>query len=291
MIARHTAQHVQGIVGVAMPSAEAFYGLLLSRHHGLFFSSPFLVFCVPGFLLLWQSKKWRIETLLFLGIVFSFVFVYSGFSYWIGGWAFGPRYFAPIIPFLITATYFFFSAEAIRENSLLRILLIATGLLSILLITSGSITFPYPPDPIRDPNFFVAFPLMLRGGYGLNLGTWLGLQNIGPGLLFYFLLLTIWMIALIPKETLAFPAGKTVSLWVISCVIAIAFLVGGHYTSPLPDAREYYGRGLVDYFLGKYELCEADLQEALKRNPDFELKGRIERGLVPLRKVLQQQNQ
>ena len=280
MVARHTAQHVQGVVGVSIPSPEAFYGLLLSRHHGLFFTSPFLLFSIPGLFLLWKSKMWRAEALLFFGIVFSLVFLYSGFSYWIGGWAFGPRYFAPIIPFLITAAYFFFTDESIRANPVLRIILITSGIVSILLITSGSITFPYPPDPIRDPNFFMAFPLIAHGGYGRNFGTWIGLQTIGPALLFYLLLLVIWIVASFPKKTtiLAVPSG----------LLAIIFLITVFATSPQPDAREYYARGLVYYFLKKYDFCAADLEEALKHNPDPDLKGRIDRALVPLRQAIEQ---
>jgi hypothetical protein len=289
MVARHTAQHVQGIVGVAFPTAEAFYGLLLSRHHGLFFTSPFLLFGVPGLLLFWRDRKWRIEAALFLGIIFSFVFIYSGFSYWIGGWAFGPRYFAPIIPFMVTATYYFFTEPKIRQYAASRVLLIVSGVISILLITAGTITFPYPPDPLRDPNFFVAFPLMFHGGYGRNLGTWIGLHHLGPALLFYILLLSIFLVAMLPPGSIQAPGGKAIRRWLVCFLLVIAFTFAGFVTSPVPDAKEYYARGLVYYFLAKYDLSATDLEQALKTNPGPELKARTERALIQLQTILKRE--
>jgi len=286
MTDRHTAQHVQGVVGVALPSGEALYGLLLSRHHGLFFTSPFLLFAVPGLVCLIRNKKWRIEGWIFSGIISCFVFVYSGFSYWIGGWAFGPRYFGPTIPFLTTAAYFFFTEKRARENRLLSVVGIASGAISIVLITAGSITFPYPPDPLRDPSFFVSFPLLVHGGYGWNVGSWIGLSNLGPALLFYTLLFVTYLVAIVRSGTQEIPGHSSVKRWLICATIVIVLLIAGFWTSPAGDAREYYARGLIYTFLAKYEPAAIDMREALQKKSDPQMRGRIERALVQLENVL-----
>jgi hypothetical protein len=279
MTGRHTGHHEHGIVGVNVPGFDAIYGLLLSRHHGLFFSSPVLLLALPGLFFLIRSKQWRFEGWLFSAISFSFLFVYAGFTYWIGGYAFGPRYLSPAIPFLATAAYFALTDERINSRNLLRIAIAVAALISIVLITVGSITFPYPPDAFRDPSFFVSFPLLWNGGFGQNFGDWLGLQNSGPALLFFTILIITYLAAKIPSGTFALPNRGALKNWKFILPITILALIAGSLSSPAPNAKEFYGRGLVYTFLAKYGLALEDMKEALLTNPDEQMKARIERAI------------
>jgi tetratricopeptide (TPR) repeat protein len=77
-----------------------FLGLLVSPSRGLLFYSPFLVFSVWGFGSSWSKKEltlWRV-----LGVAcFAVLIFYSCYEAWCGGWCFGPRYLADIMPLLI----------------------------------------------------------------------------------------------------------------------------------------------------------------------------------------------
>jgi len=287
MTERHIEHHAQGLVGVNLPKPEALWGLLFSRHHGLFFISPFLLFSIPGLILMIRNKKWRVEGWLFTGISLSILFAYTGFFYWIGGWAIGPRYLAPLMPFLMTAAFFFFTDASVRSNPVLRIAAIASGVVSVLFVLAGTITFPYPPDVFPDPTFFVFFPLFLNAGQSIRLGSLLGLPHFGAVLLFLTLVIVTLLTAVTPSGPLrlsarfkrdAFASGALVALFLLCC----AFL------SPTPDSKQYYGRGLVYAFCGRYEQASLDMDTALTMNTDKEMGQRIHHAVFQIQGILKQ---
>jgi hypothetical protein len=286
MTGRHTAQHVKGIVGVNVPAWDAIYGLLFSRHHGLFFTSPVLLLTLPGLFLLMKDQKWRVEGWLFALISFSLLFIYAGFTYWIGGYAFGPRYLAPAIPFLATSAYYAFTGEWFQSKNFLRFGACVAGIFSVILIVAGSITFPYPPDPLLDPSFFVSLPLIRNGGYGSNVGSLLGFTHSGPAFLFLTLLVITYLVAKVPSGNFELP-GKRPFLRIAAAIgCAILLLITGVITSPTPTAKEFYARGLVYTFVGKYDLAMQDMQATLQMNPDDPMKVRAERAINALNNAI-----
>jgi hypothetical protein len=291
MTDRHIEHHARGIVGVRLPKAEAIWGLLFSRHHGLFFISPFLLFSIPGLFLLLRRKEWRVRAWLFAGICLSLLLIYAGFTYWIGGWAVGPRYLAPAMPFLMTAAYFFFTEPKIRKNSLLTLAGIVTGVVSILMVIIGTVTFPYPPDPIKDPHFFVFFPMVNHEGFGYNIGRLLGFTGLGTLLMFFTLLVITYLVAVAPAGPLIPPSSRTMKRWAAAAVAACVLITAAFLTSPERDAREYYARGLVYAFVGNYRQASIDMKTALVVNPDKDLEKRIQRTIVQLDRLIGQNQQ
>jgi hypothetical protein len=75
-------------------------GLLLSANRGLFIFMPITLLGIIG--LLRSFRRLRKEPLLpMLAIAATFHFLlFSGYRYWHGGWAFGPRYLVDILPIL-----------------------------------------------------------------------------------------------------------------------------------------------------------------------------------------------
>lgn len=282
---RHIAQHATGLVGVGLPKPEALWGLFFSRHHGLFFSSPFLLFSIPGLFLLLRNRDRRAEALLFTGIILSIVLIYTGFDYWIGGWAFGPRYLAPAIPFLATGVFYFFTDPRVRSHRHWSITGLTAALLSVLLVTAGTITFPYPPDSVRDPLFFLCFPLMIHNGYGFNIGEIIGLQNLGPALLFFTILAITYLVVVVPKKRIELPDGRVLRQRAAAVAMAVVFVAIGFLTTPAPDAREYYARGLVYAFLTRYNDAERDMNHALAENPVPDLGSRIRHALSQVQRL------
>jgi len=273
---------------VSLPRPEALWGLVFSRHHGLFYISPFLLFSLPGLILLIRNRYWKAEGWLFVGISLSTLLTYAGFYHWIGGWAVGPRYLAPLMPFLTTAAFFFFTLPRIRSNLWFRIAGISTGAFSIVFVIVGTITFPYPPDLFPDPFLFVFFPMIRNGALSLSVGGLLGLSSAGVLILFSTLLLITFFVAVVPNGELHLPGQLKKEILASAMALGIFLLVSAK-ASPAPLSSQYYGRGLIYGFCGKYEEAVIDLNTALIGNGDKGLESRIRHAMVQLNTILQKQ--
>ncbi len=81
------------------PLLTGLAGLLVSPGRGLFIYCPILLatlLALPLFL-----RRHRIEGLLSLSLTIIHIFLYSKWFMWHGGFAWGPRFLVPIIPFLV----------------------------------------------------------------------------------------------------------------------------------------------------------------------------------------------
>ncbi len=72
--------------------------ILFLPYRGIFFYTPFLLFCFVGFYFLYKKDKLLCKSLLFT--FFLFLSFNTLYSYWFAGSSFGPRYMVSLIPFL-----------------------------------------------------------------------------------------------------------------------------------------------------------------------------------------------
>jgi hypothetical protein len=86
-------------MGIAAPDPRVMGALLVGRYRGLFFGSPWLVAGIPGLVVL-ARRGFRAEAITCGGIVLAYLLLNAGLVDWHGGWAMGPRYLIPAIPFL-----------------------------------------------------------------------------------------------------------------------------------------------------------------------------------------------
>jgi hypothetical protein len=126
-----------------LPHGKVLAALLVSPYRGLFFSSPVLLMGVCGWTLLRRDGKHRAEATLFLAIVAFFLLVNSAFNGWPGGWAAGPRYLVPAIPFLALPLVLAFK-RYFRVTSILAVVSVA-----FMLVT----TAVDPQCPLGEPGF------------------------------------------------------------------------------------------------------------------------------------------
>lgn len=75
------------------------YGLLFSPGKGLLWFVP-LAWLTPLALRRW-GRQHRPEAWLFVGLVATWIALHSIYTYWEGGWCWGPRLLFPILPYLI----------------------------------------------------------------------------------------------------------------------------------------------------------------------------------------------
>ncbi len=272
----HTAKHTEGLVGMSLPKLEALHGLLFSRHHGLFFLSPFLLLALGGFYRMLATETWAFLAKSFICITLATILTYSGFSYWVAGWNFGPRYITPVLPFLSTAA-FYFGDELMQKSFLHRTAIVAAGIWSVLCVTIGTITFPFPPDNLQDPVFFLNFPLMLNGATGKNLA--------GNPWFFFVLLACALMVMTIRDRTKQIDFSQFLHALAPVGLASLLFLVA-FFSRPAPSAMEYYARGSVYLYIGMFEQTLVEMQSALAAGPDSNTRALIEKRITDLHRVL-----
>ncbi len=162
-------RHTHGMLGVHLPQLVPLWQLTFGGHRGLFLSSPFLLFALPGFFLL--AKKHRAEAILFGVACLGVVLLSSGYENWEAGSAFGPRYLIPTLPLLIIAVAF----AAPRWEFVFKVLAVVS-IAFMFIVTAHSVQVPE------------ALPVPLASALGAfsagqleqpNLGTAMGLKGLG----------------------------------------------------------------------------------------------------------------
>ncbi len=81
------------------PLLTGLAGLLISPGRGLFLYCPIFLAILPAFPIF--LGRHRIEGLFSLSLVTIYILLYSKWFMWHGGFAWGPRFLVPIIPFLV----------------------------------------------------------------------------------------------------------------------------------------------------------------------------------------------
>lgn len=97
----------KGFFGINLPSPTAMWGMTFGLKRGMFIMSPFLVFLIPAVIIeIWRWSRDGLEKINFgylasmLAVSVYFLFN-SGYHFWDGGAAIGPRHFIPALPFVV----------------------------------------------------------------------------------------------------------------------------------------------------------------------------------------------
>ena len=175
--------HQTGFLSLTGPRLDALWGTTFGLHRGLFLLSPFLLLALPGFWRFWQEKRYRAEFLTVAWGVASF-FIFNGSSaMWSGGYAVGPRYLIPMLPFLVVPIAFFLRDTRTRGVAFLTALLVFVSFLAVWAQTLGGQSLPqYQPNPLID----YSLPRLAAGDIARNAGMILGLrgwQSLAPVML------------------------------------------------------------------------------------------------------------
>jgi hypothetical protein len=99
-------QSKQGFLGITLPKTGPLIALLFSPSRGLFAIMPVFLFSLLGLWHMLQGRSLRIEAVVILVVFLGYLMINAGFYGWHGGWAYGPRYLVPILPFLAVPLVF-----------------------------------------------------------------------------------------------------------------------------------------------------------------------------------------
>jgi len=169
-------QHQTGFMSLRLPTVDALWGITFSPFRGLFLLAPWLLLALPGALLWWRGRQMRAELVTILACVGAMFFFNTSSGMWWGGFAVGPRYVLPMLPFL--ALLVTPSLVVWGNQFWMRVAL--GGLFMWSAIAVWGLTLAdqaYPSDSIYNPLFEYALPNWQAGNIARNVGTLLGLQG------------------------------------------------------------------------------------------------------------------
>ena len=172
-----TEQHEAGFMSLTYPHWEAIWGITFGPFRGLFILSPILLLSLPGFVL-WRRAgvhlaEWWVAV---LSCGAMFLFNASSVMWW-GGFAVGPRYLLPMLPFMVLPILFVLRAASDRPW-----LRGAIGLLAVVsFVATWGLTLAeqaFPSDTIRNPLWEYAWPNWREGNIARNLGMFVHLSGV-----------------------------------------------------------------------------------------------------------------
>ena len=166
--------HHTGLVSLTYPKLEVVWQLMFGVQRGLFLLSPILLVALAGFFWFARERALRAEFFVTLWAVVSF-FLFNGSSaMWQGGFAVGPRYLVPMLPFLVLPLTFVLHHARVSWIRVGIALLVGLSILLIWITTIGGQQFPqYQAFPFVQ----YSLPSFLQGDLARNVGMFLNLKG------------------------------------------------------------------------------------------------------------------
>jgi len=173
-------QHSTGFLSLTFPHLDALWGITFGLFRGLFVLSPIMLLAVAGFVWWWRSRAYRAEWWTALMCTLSFLLFNASSVMWWGGFAVGPRYLLPALPFAALALGFAFNPIVAPSGSRAWRVVCAFLALGSFVATWGLTLAEqaFPSDTIFDPLVEYALPNWLVGNIARNAGTLLGFKGI-----------------------------------------------------------------------------------------------------------------
>jgi hypothetical protein len=153
-------------MGLGMPDPTALWSILFSDYRGLFYASPWLLLSLPGSVRLGFRGFGR-EVAVCVSIVVLFIWLNTSLVDWQGGWAMGPRYLVPAIPFLaiLAGGVILPSAQPASPSFRRGAWIMAAAFVgySVFLMLVGTSVKPEVPSHIKRPYQQYLLPRFYRG--------------------------------------------------------------------------------------------------------------------------------
>lgn len=169
-------QHTTGFMSITAPQLDALWGLTFGAFRGLFVRAPWLLLALPAYVVWWRSGERRAEWWLLLIAPAALTLFYGSSAMWWGGFAAGPRYIVPIIPFLALPAAWLLARLWAWPAA--RAAAAAVVALSIALVWAEAVAGQlFPSDAVRNTWTGYVLPAWSAGDIARNLGMALGLAG------------------------------------------------------------------------------------------------------------------
>lgn len=154
----------EGFFGIHTPTWERLRHILFGEYRGLLPIAPALAVSPFGLLVLARRSYARTAALVALLIAVYYVLLNASYTYWEGGWSFGPRHLSPAIPFLCIGLAVLWTAASRPLRSVLGALAAIGAAFSF----AAASTMAQPPAQIQRPLAELIGPAFLDGDLSLN---------------------------------------------------------------------------------------------------------------------------
>lgn len=175
-------QHDTGFLSLTRPHWDAIWGLSFSSFRGLFFFAPVLLLAFPGVWLALRHRRQRVPVAIAVSSFLLMFLFASSSSMWWGGFAVGPRYIVPAVPFLaipLGVLIGWVNSQHIPRRLAGLGIVGSTATVSALSIWAATFAGQgYPPDTIRRPLSGYVLPALRDGDIARNLGMALSLNGV-----------------------------------------------------------------------------------------------------------------
>lgn len=170
----YTQVHSIGLVSLTYPKLDELLQLTFGLQRGLFVIAPFLLLAVPGFVWFARLRSARAELLVCLWASVSFLLFNSSSAMWQGGFAVGPRYIVPMLPFMTVPVIFVFDHAS---SSIARLGIYALLALSWLLTWATALGGQMFPQYQSFPLIEYSLPRLYVGDVARNFGMFLNFKG------------------------------------------------------------------------------------------------------------------
>jgi hypothetical protein len=154
-----------GMFGVTRPYADALYGLLIGPR-SLLFTAPLLLLGLIGHGISVVRARQRWVAILSLVVIVYSILLNASYTYWHGGYTYGPRHLTIVLPFLALGLAPAF--DVLR--GFLRPLALAVLVGGIFLTVVAVSTHAMTPDENAKPLSQLLWPAFRQGRVALNTG-------------------------------------------------------------------------------------------------------------------------
>lgn len=153
----------QGVMGVTSPNLGVLRELLVGEFRGLLPLAPLLALAPLGFVAFVREGR-RTAGFVAALLVAYYLLFNAAYTYWSGGWSYGPRHLAPALPFLALGLAPLWD----RGRRAPRAVLVLLGLVGALAALVAVSTTAQPPESVRRPVRDLCLPAFLDGDLALN---------------------------------------------------------------------------------------------------------------------------
>lgn len=151
------------LMGIGKLRVDVLWKLLFGEYRGLLSTTPWLVAAVPGAVVL--ARRHRVETFICVWAVIAFLWLNASTPAWDGGWAAGPRYVVPMLPFLCVLAGGVFVGTNLRRPAVRAalVLIAVLGLFSVANMFAATAVKPEVPESEKRPYAQFIWPKFIAG--------------------------------------------------------------------------------------------------------------------------------
>jgi hypothetical protein len=155
----------QGFFGIRTPTWARLRHILVEPYRGLLPLAPAFALAPVGLAILFvQNRRAHAATLAAIAIATYYILLNASYTYWEGGWSYGPRHLMPGLPFLAIGLAVLWTVTRTAVHSLLVVLSAVAAFLSLAAVS----TMAQPPAQIQKPVAQLILPAFRDGDLALN---------------------------------------------------------------------------------------------------------------------------